>query len=233
MGLGLPLRDAVEVSLVAIVATSGTAAAIYLGRGTSDLRLATRLELFAVTGAIGGVAVALVVPERAVAGAFATFLFGVAATLLRDAVRRRPAPGPVDPRRIDAGSSTGSGPVAGDRLGRGIAGAVAAGLLAGLFGIGGGIVLVPVMHLLMGVPLRVATATSAVVVGVTATSAALAYLVRDGIDVVVAGPVVLGSVAGAWSGARLAPRVDPRLLRLLLVGILVYSAARLAERALG
>ena len=125
------------------------------------------------------------------------------------------------------GSSTGSGPVAGDRLGRGIAGAVAAGLLAGLFGIGGGIVLVPVMHLLMGVPLRVATATSAVVVGVTATSAALAYLVRDGIDVVVAGPVVLGSVAGAWSGARLAPRVDPRLLRLLLAGMLALAAGPL------
>ncbi|MFM2105485.1 MAG: hypothetical protein RL338_517 [Chloroflexota bacterium] len=233
MGLGLPLRDAVEVSLVAIVATSGTAAAIYLGRGTSDLRLATRLELFAVTGAIAGVAVALVVPERAVAGAFATFLVAVAAALLRDGLRPRPAADAGDAPRSHIATTSPSGRPAGDRLGRGIAGALAAGLLAGLFGIGGGIVLVPVMHLLMGIPLRVATATSAVVVGVTATSAALAYLVRDGIDVVIAGPVVLGSVAGAWSGARVAPRVDARLLRLLLVAILAYSAVRLAERALG
>lgn len=233
MGLGLPLRDAVEVSLVAIVATSGTAAAIYLGRGTSDLRLATRLELFAVIGAIAGVAVALIVPERAVAGAFATFLVIVAATLLRDGLRRRPAGRPGDATVPAASPPVASGRHDGERLARGIAGALAAGLLAGLFGVGGGIVLVPVMHLLMGIPLRVATATSAVVVGVTATSAALAYLVRDGIDVVVAGPVVLGSVAGAWSGARLAPRVDASLLRLLLVAILAYSAARLAERALG
>ena len=60
--------------------------------------------------------------------------------------------------------------------------------MSALLGIGGGLVKVPVMHLAMGVPLRVATATSNLMIGITASASAIIYLLRGGIDPYVAGP---------------------------------------------
>ena len=68
-------------------------------------------------------------------------------------------------------------------------------------GVGGGIIKVPVMHLLMGVPLRVSTATSNMMMGITATASAVIYLLRDEIDPFVAGPIALGVFLGASIGS--------------------------------
>jgi uncharacterized membrane protein YfcA len=115
----------------------------------------------------------------------------------------------------------------------GMLGALFAGLNSALLGVGGGIIKVPVMHLLMGVPLRTSTATSNMMMGITATSSAVIYLLRDQIDPFVAGPVALGVFAGASMGSRLAHRVDLRLLRWLFVAVLVYTAVQMGMRAMG
>ena len=106
-------------------------------------------------------------------------------------------------------------------------------MVSALLGVGGGIVKVPVMHLAMGVPLRVATATSNMMIGVTATSSAVIYLLRDEIDPYVAGPTALGVFAGASIGSRIASRVDVRILRWLFVAVMAYTAFEMARRALG
>ena len=85
---------------------------------------------------------------------------------------------------------------------------------------GGGIIKVPVMNLVMGVPLRTSTATSNMMMGITATSSAVIYLLRDEIDPYVAGPIALGVFAGASLGSRVAHRVDVRVLRWLFVVVL-------------
>jgi hypothetical protein len=89
------------------------------------------------------------------------------------------------------------------------------------------------MHLAMGVPLRVATATSNLMIGVTAAASAIVYLVRGGIDPLVAGPTALGVFVGATMGSRSAERVDPRVLRGLFVVVLLYTAFQMARRAVG
>jgi hypothetical protein len=109
---------------------------------------------------------------------------------------------------------------------------VGGGVMAALLGVGGGIVNVPTMHLIMGVPVRVATATSNLIIGVTAVSSAIVYLVRDGIDPYVTGPTALGVFAGATVGARLAPRIDQRVLRWLFVVVLGFTAVQMARRAI-
>jgi len=109
-------------------------------------------------------------------------------------------------------------------LGPGIAGSLFAGVVSALFGVGGGSVKVPVMNLVMAVPLRVATATSNLMIGVTASAGAVVYLYRGGIDPFVTAPAALGVFAGASLAARLADRVDSRVLRSLFVVMLLFTA---------
>ena len=118
-------------------------------------------------------------------------------------------------------------------LGIGIVGSVFAGVMSALLGIGAGIIKVPLMNLGMGVPLRVATATSNLMIGITAAASAIIYLVRNGIDPYVAGPIAVGVFFGAALGSRTAHRVDVRVLRVLFVLVLLFTAWQMAGRALG
>ena len=93
-------------------------------------------------------------------------------------------------------------------LGFGVVGATGAGITSALLGIGGGIIKVPLMHLAMGVPLRVATATSNMMIGITAAASAVIYIIHGGIDPYVAGPTAIGVFIGATAGSRLGHRVD-------------------------
>ncbi|HEY6014413.1 MAG TPA: sulfite exporter TauE/SafE family protein, partial [Candidatus Limnocylindrales bacterium] len=105
------------------------------------------------------------------------------------------------------------------------------GVASALLGIGGGIIKVPLMHLAMGVPLRVATATSNLMIGITAAASAVIYLIHGGIDPYVAGPTGIGVFVGATAGSRLGHRVDLRYLRLLFVVVLGYTAVQMLLRA--
>ena len=118
-------------------------------------------------------------------------------------------------------------------LGPGIVGSVGAGIVSALLGIGGGIVKVPLMHLVMGVPLRVATATSNLMIGITASASAIIYLFRGGLDPYVAGPTAIGVFVGASLGSRVAHRIDVRLLRFLFTAVLLYTAYEMLVKALG
>ena len=113
-----------------------------------------------------------------------------------------------------------SGPATGSTRARRACSARCAGVVSALLGIGGGIVKVPLMHLVMGVPLRVATATSNLMIGITASASAVIYLLRGGIDPYVAGPTAIGSSSARRVGSRVAHRVDLRVLRLLFVVVL-------------
>jgi uncharacterized membrane protein YfcA len=118
-----------------------------------------------------------------------------------------------------------------ERFRLGIVGSVAAGVVSALFGVGGGIVKVPLMHLVMGVPLRVATATSNLMIGITASASAIIYLLRGGLDPYVSGPIAIGVFLGASAGSRIAHRVDVRILRVLFTVVLLYTAFEMIQRA--
>jgi hypothetical protein len=87
------------------------------------------------------------------------------------------------------------------------------------------------MHLAMGIPLRVATATSNLMVGITAAASAVIYLIHGEIDPYVAGPTGIGVFLGASLGSRVAHRIDLRILRLLFVVVLLYTASQMLLRA--
>ena len=268
LGFGLPLREAVGVSLICVIMTSGASAAVYLERDVANLRLGMFLELFTAAGAVIGGAVAFLIDERYLAALFAVLLVYVAWTMLRSAATaadvptvpaEMPAAGEVSATGLEvpleSASLDGTTPASGGgamaarpasrafveglsrpgyrvrRLRLGAAIGVVAGILSALLGIGGGIVKVPSMHLLMGIPLRVATATSNLMIGITASTSAIVYLLRGGIDPYAGGPTAVGVFLGAAVGSRAAHRVDVRLLRWLFVVVLLYTAFEMAQRA--
>jgi uncharacterized protein len=237
IGFNLPLREAVGVSLICVIVTSGASAGVYLERHVANLRLGMTLELFTAIGALFGGLVAFLLPDRVLAGLFAVLLVYVAVTMLR---RRDPgeeaAAATADPPEPAPRHPFGL-PLDGPgyrvhRVGPGVVGSVFAGVVSALLGIGGGLVKVPVMHLIMGVPLRIATATSNLMIGVTASASAIIYLLRGGIDSFVAGPTAIGVFIGASIGSRTAHRVDLRILRILFVAVLAWTAFEMARRAL-
>jgi hypothetical protein len=248
LGFGLPLREAVGVSLVCVIVTSSASAGVYLQRRQANLRLGIALELFTGIGAVIGGAIAFLIDERLLAGIFAALLLYVAVIMVRGA--RRPASAPTpdeatpgiddadlpdeDAIIVDADAGTlGLRPERLHRMPVAAVASVGAGVASALLGIGGGLVKVPLMHLSLGVPLRIATATSNLMVGITASTSAIVYLLRGGIDAYAAGPTAVGVFVGATLGSRLGHRVDLRVLRLLFVAVLLYTAFEMARRAVG
>ena len=235
---GLPLREAVAVSLVCVIVTSSASAGVYLERRQANLRLGMVLELFTAAGAIVGGAIAFLIDERLLAGLFALLLVYVAATMA-GGLRRPTVPEPITDDETPPPSTAPEpvGPQGGmdyraDRLPLAAAGSVGAGVASALLGIGGGLIKVPLMHLVLGVPLRIATATSNLMIGITASASAIVYLLRGGIDAYVAGPTAVGVFVGATLGSRLGHRIGQRALRLLFVVVLLYTAVEMARRAL-
>ena len=108
-----------------------------------------------------------------------------------------------------------------------------AGLLSALLGIGSGVLKIPAMDTALRLPIKVSSATSNFMIGVTATASGLAYYARGEIDAAVAGPVALGSVLGSLIGGRILISVSGRKLRLLFVIVLIVLAMQMALSALG
>jgi uncharacterized protein len=260
IGFGVPVREAVGVSLVSVIVTSAASASLYLERDQADLPLAMSLELFTASGAVIGGVVAFLLDERFLAGLFAAMLVYVAITMLRGAVRlpgRRGLPTEEGPVGVDEAAAADEVPPGGEKADDSAGSAdqveldasgaptyrsrhfplaagasVGAGIVSALLGIGGGIIKVPLMHLIMGVPLRIATATSNLMIGITGSTSALVYLLHGGIDGYAAGPIALGVFVGARIGSRVSHRIDVRILRLLFVVVLLYTAVEMARRAL-
>jgi uncharacterized membrane protein YfcA len=109
----------------------------------------------------------------------------------------------------------------------GLAASLVAGALSGLLGIGGGPIKVPVLYIFMKVPLMVATATSNFMIGVTAAASAIVYYRRGDILVEVAAPLAVGVFVGSLLGARMAPRINTKVVVYLLVGVMLYLAGHL------
>jgi uncharacterized membrane protein YfcA len=232
----LPLLTAVGVSLVCVIVTSGASAGVFLERHVANLRLGMTLELFTAIGALVGGLVAFLLPERALEVLFAGLLVYTSITMIR---RGRVAGGPEEETVVEGERGDDeffdanlSGPTYRvRRVPFGAAGSVGAGVVSALLGIGGGLVKVPVMHIVMGVPLRVATATSNLMMGITASAGAIIYLQRGLIDPYIASPTALGVFVGASLGSRIAHRIDLRILRGLFVAILLYTAFQMLLRA--
>ena len=104
---------------------------------------------------------------------------------------------------------------------------IVAGFFSALFGVGGGILIVPLLIFLAAHQARTATATSLAAIGLIALAGTVAYAVRGHVDVVAAAAVGLPAAAGALAGTTLQQRLANRTLTLLFAGFLALVGVRM------
>lgn len=239
--VGLDIRIAIGASIVSVIACSCASAAPFLLGRLTNVRLAIVLEMATTLGAASGVALAGVIPIAALYAIFASVLAISAWQMLRrrkasvltaeDATPKRWA------RRLDAtyfDRSLGREvSYAVDRLPLGWGLMYVAGLLSALLGIGSGVLKIPAMDSALRLPIKVSSATSNFMIGVTAAASAGAYFLRGTIVPHIAGPVALGSVVGALLGARALIVISSEALRLFYIAALLVLALQMLLAAFG
>jgi uncharacterized protein len=102
-----------------------------------------------------------------------------------------------------------------------------AGFFSALFGVGGGIVIVPLLLLLARWELRTASATSLAAIGITATAGVITYVVHGQVEPLYALLVGVPAAAGAVGGAALQQRLPVRTLSFLFAALLLGIAIRM------
>jgi uncharacterized membrane protein YfcA len=89
------------------------------------------------------------------------------------------------------------------------------------------------MDTIMRLPMKVSTTTSNFMIGVTAAASAGIYFSRGDIPPLIAAPVALGVLAGAFIGSRLLTRLSNKTLRLIFLPVLVVIAIQMVMRGFG
>jgi uncharacterized membrane protein YfcA len=242
--MGLPPQAAAGTSLVAVIATSTAGASTYVRTRLANIRLAMLLAPATVAAAVVASWVAQALPRGVLLGLFALLLVYAAVSMVRPSRARAAAEAGLDdavalapdPWRL-AGSyeDRAVGRTVRYRVRRlrdGFLASLLGGTVSGLLGVGGGIIQVPVMNLLMGVPLKVATGTSNFLLGITATASALIYYANGRINPLYAVPVALSVFAGARVGALLVQRLQSRVLRWIFAVVALLVALRMLLEAL-
>jgi hypothetical protein len=236
---GIDVRYAIGASIVSVIATSSGAAAAYVREQLTNLRLAMLLELGTTTGAVSGAFLAGILHSRWLFIIFG-LMMGISAVAMLCRIRERNSTVPPDPLadRLNLHGSYFDESVAHIVTYRvthtplGIVLMYLAGLVSGLLGIGAGVLKVPAMDLAMRIPLKVSTATSNFMIGVTAAASAGVYFARGDIDPFIAAPIAVGVVLGALAGSRVLSRTDNVLLRMVFVVILLIISGQMVWRGI-
>lgn len=232
------IHTAIGASIVSVIACSCGGAAPFLENGMTNVRLAIVLETATTMGALTGVLLAGIVPSSYLYALFTVILFLSARQML--ARRRDPLLASVPAATKNWLDSSYPDQEVGrevlyrvHRVPVGMTLMYGAGLISALLGIGSGVLKIPAMDAAMRLPIKVSSATSNFMIGVTAAASAGAYFMRGNITTEVAGPVALGSVLGAIVGARMLMIVSNDRLRLLFVTILVVLGIQMLLTVFG
>lgn len=239
---GVDIHVAIGASIVSVIACSCGSASPFLKGRLTNIRLAIVLETATTLGALTGVFLIGIVSTPALYGLFAAILAVSAKQML---ARRREVIDASAPnvkswatvlRLHSSFPDHASGQEVAYQVGRvplGLALMYAAGLISALLGIGSGVLKIPAMDTALRLPIKVSSATSNFMIGVTAAASAGAYFVRGDIDVGIAGPIALGSVVGALVGARMLMGLPADKLRVFFVIILALLAVQMLLSAFG
>ncbi len=255
----LDIRLAIGTSIVAVAATSSAGAARNVTESITNLRVATFLALATTLGAVTGALLAGVFDARFL---FALFGIVLAVSGVQ-MVRKRRIPVAKDPipamATIGVAVAFTEGVDRGGRLadrlalhsayfdeaeglevpyvvvntGLGLGLMYLAGALSGLLGIGSGVLKVPAMDLAMHIPMKVSTATSNLLIGLTAAASAVVYFARGDIDPLIAGPVAIGVLLGATQGSKWLAGMRSDRLRVLFVSVLGVVAVQMIWKGIG
>ena len=236
LALGFPIRAAAAISLATVIATSSSVSAGRTGQQLINLRFGMVLEVATVAGGLLGGLTAHYFAESTLQRLFGSVAILVAGVMFTRLDRRNVILDPDAPigrlgGRFYEAESGGEVAYRVKRLPIALGASFIAGNVSSLLGLGGGIIKVPVLNAWCGVPLRAAAATSAFMIGVTATAGAIIYAGRGELSALAAAPAVLGVQLGSWLGLRLVHQAPARWLKLLMALILLMVSVLMFVQA--
>ena len=236
LGMDVPMRIAVGISLTTIIATSSVTTSGAVGRSLINLRLGMLLEVATTAGGLTGGLVAVLISQKHLQQLFGVVAAAGALVMLGRLGKRNvlldPAaePGRLGGRYYEE-ESRAVVTYRVKRLPLALFVSLAAGSVSSLLGIGGGMLKVPALNAWCGVPLRAAAATSAFMIGVTATVGAVIYYGRGEIVPWMAAAAILGVMVGSRLGFRIGAAASARWLKLMLAVVLVIVSTLMFLRA--
>ncbi len=226
---------AIGASIVSIIATSSGSAAAFLKSRLTNVRVAIFLCVGTTLGAITGAYLSGVIEPTYLFIIFGALMLYSAVMMLRKLKPRASKQGREDPlaEKLQLNSDyrdNATGELVPYKV-SGVFGGLGlmylAGTMSGLLGVGSGALKVTAMDLFMRLPLKVSSATSNFMIGVTAAASAGVYFFRGTIDPKIAGPVALGVLIGATVGAQVMQRLDNRVIRIIFVPVLAFVAIQM------
>lgn len=235
--LGVDLRAAIAAGAICVVLNSLNGSSVYLKQGMVNLKLAMVLLISTVVATAVGALVVIYTPVDTLKVIFGAVLGLTAIAMVAQPGGRRCVNTGPDPLGLEASYDRPTKPgrrhYVPQKVRSGIGLSGVAGLTAGMLGIGGGAVHVPIMNSLMRVPLRAAVATSTFMVGLTGLVSALIYTGAGLVDVAVTVPAMGGILIGSQMGSQMGCKMPTDALRNVLIAVLVFMALAMVADGFG
>lgn len=220
----VPLVQATATSLVGVFLSSVSGSLRNFNAGELNWQVSLALALFGIVTAQLGAWLGDRIPDAALSLAFAVLLLITIFLMnLKQRLQRQQAkPDEVNAKSQEIRVGSSLGPISGIGL--------LAGVLSGLFGVGGGVVMVPLQMLFLGEAIKSAVRTSLGAIVAIAISGLIQHTLNNNVLWIPGICLGLGGILGAQFGTRLLPRLSDqnvsRLFRLFLIGLAVYMAMR-------
>lgn len=232
---GFDIKYAIGASIVSVIATSSGAAIAYLKDKVTNVRIGMFLEIGTTLGAITGAYLSGIIHPKFLYIIFGLLLLYSAAMMLKKSKDELPQHVKMHPLAEKlALNGEYYDKVLGQQVAYNVDGVYGglgmmyvAGVISGLLGIGSGSFKVMAMDLVMKLPLKVSSATSNFMIGVTAAASAGVYFLRGDIDPKIAAPVAIGVLFGAMIGTRFMQNLKSKTLRLIFVPVLAIVSVEM------
>lgn len=222
-GAGVPLAEAVPMSLLVVGVSSATALLPRLRHRQVQWRIAGIVGAAGAAAAVAGAAVNRLLDPRIVLVGFAAVMVVAAVRMLRE----RPSIG--GDCALPGGGVNWRG-----CLPKAIGSGLAVGFLTGLFGVGGGFLIIPALVLLLGLPMTTAVGTSLLIIVINAAAGFAAHAGDATLDYRLAAVFTLAAIVGSLAAARIATRLPAdRLRRGFAYLVLAVAAFVLLHTLLG
>lgn len=243
LGLGLDIKYAVGASIIAVIATSSGSTIAYLRDEMLNLRVAMFLEIATTVGAVLGAVLTGVLDATFLYFLFGALLVFTTYNMIRKLMSKNGALPSVKDDKL-ATQLNLNGTYYDKALNKqvdyqvenvpgGFSMMFGAGVASGLLGIGSGAFKVLAMDTIMHMPLKPSSATSNLMMGVTAAASAMVYFFNGSIKPGIAAPLAIGIIVGALIGSRIMTRLKPRLIRMIFVPVMLYLGIQMIAKGFG
>ena len=243
LAIGLDIKYAIGASIISVIATSSGATIAYLKDDMLNLRVAMFLEIATTVGSIIGALLTGVVPTGFLFILFGAFLlfstYNMVQKLRGKAAESQKGTTDQWAKKLNLNgtyydkANQAQVDYEVEKVPAGFAMMFGAGIASGLLGIGSGVFKVTAMDTIMKMPLKPSSATSNLMMGVTAAASATVYFFSGAILPNIAAPLALGILVGATVGSRIMQYLQPKWIRLIFIPILFYMGLQMVLKGFG